>query len=81
MLLEIQKLKNRPKLCKSRILGCAVSLRLLKIEHYIFLQLMANKKAMGSDICHLIGLDANKPKCYVKNSDKILFWRKLSLNF
>ena len=23
---------------------------------------------MGSDICHLIGLDAHKPKWYVKNS-------------
>ena len=38
-------------------------------------------KYMGSDKCHLIGLDTHKPKCYVENSEKILFWRKLSLKF
>ena len=26
-------------------------------------------KYMGSDICHLIGLDAHNPKCNVKNSE------------
>ena len=28
-------------------------------------------KYMGSDIC----LDAHKPKCYVKDYEKLLFWR------
>ena len=31
---------------------------------------------MGSDICHFKGLDAQKPECYVKNSEKNLFWSK-----
>ena len=43
ILWKIQKRKNRQMLCKSR---CAVSLRLLKIEHFFFLQLIANQKIM-----------------------------------
>ena len=31
---------------------------------------------MGSDIWHLRGLDAHKPKCHVKNSEKILVQKK-----
>ena len=27
-------------------------------------------KYMGFEICHLIGLNAHKPKCYFKNSKK-----------
>ena len=33
---------------------------------------------MGSDICNLKGLDAQKPECYVKNSEKKLFLAKLT---
>ena len=30
-------------------------------------------KYKGSDICHFIGLDAHKLKCYVENSKKKIF--------
>ena len=36
---------------------------------------------MGSDICHLKGLDAKKPEGYVKSSEKILFWSKAPSKF
>ena len=43
ILLEIQNVKIIKRVAKVELFGCAVSVRLLKIEHFFFLQLIANK--------------------------------------
>ena len=63
---------------------CSLNLKAIlssKLSHCVPDVVWGHRKYMGSEICHLICLDAHKPKCCVKNSEKFLIWRKLSLKF
>ena len=59
-LLNIQKLKNRQMLCKSRNFGMCCISKIIKNKHFIFLELIANQK--NNRGYHIPMIDVGKSK-------------------